>query len=398
LLLLAVLLSAGIARAVDAPQIHNPAVPSGGVRDLVLEEVWRVGGEEEDDIIFGVISSVRTDSEGFIYLLDEQLAEIMILDASGRFVRTVGGRGEGPGEVALPGGIALMPDGTVGMVQVFPGRIVKLTREGVPAGVFEPRGSEPVGSGHLALVNARASGSNLVVTGIRLSIDETATKQDRSYFLDLFAPDGRVLTHLVSKKVVWDFSRPFTLRELETDFVWQRVDVGPDGRVAVCAPRDRYEISVFDPDGNLRHVIDREYASWPRDKAIQARSEALLQGQLREFPPDTEMAVAAHEPDILDLRCPADGSTWALPSRQAYESPPGVFATWDVFDGAGNFVEQVAVRCDGDPRRDRMVFVNDDLVIRVVRFWDSVFTANDLPIAADAEEFAMAVVGYRVVR
>ena len=66
-------------------------------------------------------------------------------------VNTLGRQGSGPGEVNNPGDFVLMPDGTLGMVQIFPGKIVKLNLDGTPAGVFQPAFGEATAGGFLAL-------------------------------------------------------------------------------------------------------------------------------------------------------------------------------------------------------------------------------------------------------
>ncbi|MCH7549062.1 MAG: DUF1800 family protein [Candidatus Krumholzibacteriota bacterium] len=80
--------------------IENPESPVEEVR-IELEELWRRGGED-DDILFGRVGQVLSDKSGEIYLLDTQLSEIVVLSASGEYLRTIGREGEGPGEFERP--------------------------------------------------------------------------------------------------------------------------------------------------------------------------------------------------------------------------------------------------------------------------------------------------------
>ena len=89
--------------------ITNGASPSEGIETMHLEELWRVGGED-DDVLFGVILQVRTDEEGNIYLLDSQLAQVQVYSSDGRHLRTLSREGDGPGEVRRPTDLVLLPD------------------------------------------------------------------------------------------------------------------------------------------------------------------------------------------------------------------------------------------------------------------------------------------------
>jgi sugar lactone lactonase YvrE len=94
-------------------QVTNPAE---GVWDSA--SVWRVvedlrigtlDGDGPD--LFGDISAVELDSQGRIWVLEGQSEELRVFDGEGRYVRTVGRKGGGPGEFAQPMGIAWSPSG-----------------------------------------------------------------------------------------------------------------------------------------------------------------------------------------------------------------------------------------------------------------------------------------------
>ena len=51
---------------------------------------------------FGSTRSVVVDDAGAIYVLDEQAADVKVFDAAGKHVRTIGRKGQGPGELEFP--------------------------------------------------------------------------------------------------------------------------------------------------------------------------------------------------------------------------------------------------------------------------------------------------------
>ena len=68
---------------------------------FTLHEQLIIGDDEEalSEYLFHYPEIVRTDSQGNIYVSDARRADVRVFDASGRYVTTVGKRGEGPGEL-----------------------------------------------------------------------------------------------------------------------------------------------------------------------------------------------------------------------------------------------------------------------------------------------------------
>ena len=68
---------------------------------FTLHEQLVIGDDEEapSEYLFYFPEIVRTDSQGNIYVKDALSAAVRVFDANGRYVTTVGKRGEGPGEL-----------------------------------------------------------------------------------------------------------------------------------------------------------------------------------------------------------------------------------------------------------------------------------------------------------
>lgn len=81
-----------------------------------LELVWSVHPEEtEEEPWFGVIQDVGV-SEDAIYVSDSVREMVIMLDANGSFVKTIGRSGGGPGEFNRPSYITVSPSGHVFVV------------------------------------------------------------------------------------------------------------------------------------------------------------------------------------------------------------------------------------------------------------------------------------------
>ena len=142
--------------------VMNPADSIEKPTTIELEEEWRIGGEDDEEI-FGVITDIIADDDGNFYLLDAQLNEIKVYSARRRVPAHHRPRGRGPRRVPrrAVNMFLLVPGGNIGVLQAFPGKIVMLTPEGDPAGEFPLPESDR--EGFRVLLQAEYAGDNLAV-------------------------------------------------------------------------------------------------------------------------------------------------------------------------------------------------------------------------------------------
>ncbi len=333
-----------------APVVENPATSSEGSTTLQLEEMWRIGGEDDEDNILGVVGQVLADDQDNIYLLDFQLVEVMVYDAHGEYVHSLGSQGEGPGEITRAADLVFMPDGNVGLVQSFPGRIVMVDRSGLPAGEFRPGGVDPSAGGFFALRGAASRGGRMVFSGARITRGEKS--RTAVNFVASYGESGERLNLFYDTTTVREF-RGQEFSETKEFFPhaggWA---LGPDGRVFVSEERNSYEITTYNPDGTLSHTIKRPYKSWKRTAEEKKTAEDAIMPYRRRNRNRMNIVVAATEKDITRMRVADDGRLWVLSSRGLREQPAGIHSTWDVFDQTGHFEKTVAIACEGVGVRD----------------------------------------------
>src|SRR5688500_9711363 len=81
-----------------------------GVATLVEElSIGVADGREE--YILGEVADVAVARDGSMFVFDRQVPIVRHYDASGRFLRSIGRGGSGPGEYRSASGIAATPDG-----------------------------------------------------------------------------------------------------------------------------------------------------------------------------------------------------------------------------------------------------------------------------------------------
>jgi hypothetical protein len=112
------------AAALAAAALLSPAASAQGPivrlpeRDRALPgapaQVFSVGrAEGAAHEVFGIVAGVAFDAADNLYVLDRQAAHVLVYDRAGRFVRQIGTKGEGPGELMVPLQLAIAGDGTV---------------------------------------------------------------------------------------------------------------------------------------------------------------------------------------------------------------------------------------------------------------------------------------------
>lgn len=95
-------------------------------------QVFAIGAEDgEDWELLSRVSGAAFDARDNLYILDAGNSRVLVFDARGKFIRKIGKKGGGPGELLTPVGLAITKDG-----------FVAVTDLGRPAvSLFKPDGS-----------------------------------------------------------------------------------------------------------------------------------------------------------------------------------------------------------------------------------------------------------------
>jgi hypothetical protein len=338
--------------------VQNPAVPPGGVETLKLKEMWRVGGED-DEIFFGVVAQILQDETGNFYILDGQLSQVQVYSPTGEFLKSLSREGEGPGEVRRPGDMFFLPDGTLGLVQSFPGKVVKIDLEGIPAGTMKVGGADPNQGRFGVLVAGRAQDEVIVLTGFNMNISGPAG-MDQSFYLSRCDATGRELFQYITKEYPIDYGSPegWVLDEAGIDFVWSgRFALGPKGHLYMAPSRDEYVIHILNPDGSLQRVVERDYEGRKRTDEELQETRLNLEAVGRNYPlPPRDVTCEGTEAVISGLFITEDGELWVANSNDNRDPDEGVLSIFDVFDSNGQFQKKIQVEGPGDPNRDALYF------------------------------------------
>jgi hypothetical protein len=363
--------------------VQNPGSPIEPPMTIELDEVYRLGGYSDDpDQIFGVITMVRSDADGNAYLLDSQLNQISIFSPTGEFVDVLGREGEGPGEFRNANGFYRLPNGNWGIMQLAPGRIAQLSPEGEPMSDY-PLPSADAG-GFIVLRNGNASDDYVFLTMQKNQPGEG--KFSMAISLVAIDDEGNVVSeyHADTRELV--FADP-VIDENVWDTFDRRWAPMADGRVFAVLTNSDYTIKVWNPDGTVDRIIEREYT--PLERTAEEIEEVKeIYRRFTAQVPNARIEVSDMAPVVQNIFTRHDGSIWVLTGRGANEQPKGTLGTFDVFDPDGRFVRQVTLKGEGDPERDQYIFEGGRLYV-ITGFLDAAMNAFAAPSGeedADEEE------------
>ncbi len=348
--------------------IVNGSSPTGGVETINLEEVWRVGGEDGEDF-FGLISQVQVGDDGSIYLLDTSLSEVPVYSTDGERLTTLSREGEGPGETRMPTNLVKMPDGNLGLVQRFPGKITIIDLQGNPQGEIKPTLEE---GGFFGLFDCFPNGKGQL-TAIGQTFKQSGSGGTEVNFVSNFNTDGSEAVRFTEIVREMDYSNFQFKEDEQNEISFRQATVGSDGRVYLTKIRNSYQIHVYGCEGGLDRIIEREYQHRKRsDEEYQAVFD-LATIQLSRLP-GSKFEISKTAQDIDSLRFGEDGNLWVKSSQSGFNEPAGILVTYDVFNPDGHFIKQVAVRCIGNGKEDNLFWSPDGSAVLVTGFTDALMS------------------------
>ena len=386
-------LPSSVAQAVET--VDLPAEPPAR-RTVALEVVWRVGGDDED-VLLGLITSGVIDDNGNVLLADQQLAHVLVVSPEGEVIATLGREGDGPGELRSLQSVFLAED-RVGMVQGFPGKVVYVDRDGVPAGGFTLGGEEA--GGHYSVRDLRCVGTMLVGHTDRSSINFDADEAVTRATLSILDLDGGFGTELASHEV----SRGIMTIVLDEAAEWSEFAswaVSPHGMVATVAERDGWVVNERSLDGVLQRVLHRQCK--PRKRTDEEMEEAVSRihvavatgrSTMKRKPLNTD-------PAIVDLQYAGDGRLFVTTCHNAAgQFAAGVAGRFDVITPGGEYLEELTLTfAEFDPEQDVLIFLDGTnfLILQNYEDTEKAIYATHLPEEeredlSDVEPFEVVLV------
>lgn len=354
---------------------------SGGVwgaeATLVPEvSIGELDGAEE--YLFGGIWSIAVDDDRVVYVLDAQARQVRVFDSAGEYVRTLGGRGEGPGEFRSAEAIALLPDGRLVVRDSGRNRVHVF---GPGAGDIDHWPYDAGNSGSDAPLHTDADGRTYVLTR-----DLSRPLTDFARHIIVLGPDGTHLdtvpepssNHDQAVVTASGGSGTYTSRvPFSPAFAWT---VHPSGHF-LTGVSSTYRIDLAGDDGVLR--IERATNPVPVSDAEREYERNDVMRYMRGGYPDWSWngpPIPDHKPYFKALLTGRDGRIWVRLSTAGQpvenedhdpDDPWSDPVTWpepmryDVFEPDGTYLG--VVRAPDEFMRFRLPVFDGDHVWAVTR-------------------------------
>lgn len=320
-----------------------------GAGGWTTEEVLSIGEAAGDaDYQFGQVGGIGVAADGRVAVLDQQAQRVQIYGADGRYLRSIGGPGNGPGELSgQTTGLFVGRGDTIIIADMGNARINVVPLDGEPTS-FPIRLEQGI-----PLRFDMSESGDLVAQ--RRSMNAATAGAEPTDLITLQTYDGTLTDTLLTPKRGQSFelsggAPSFKLFAAEP--MWTMM--GND-RIAY-ASNDVYRINVYDADGALRQVVTRPHEARPVSEADREIVLGMIRQSMEKagMPPENvgmmmnAISFADTWPAFTQLRGGPDGTLWVQRLRyiddlteeeQANWNPQldNGSADWDVYESDGRY-------------------------------------------------------------
>jgi hypothetical protein len=317
--------------------VHNGSKPLNPGRTVSFEEDLTIRPEDEaGNIRIFYPSFYDVDEKGLIYICDYKDPSVKVFDSEGRFVRTIGRKGSGPGEIQNVGRIALAPDGQLLVLDWELRRTSTFRADGSFEGshqwknssfdIFLVRDSFYVRDETLVepIFASETWKRKLHVKAYDYSGKEVFTFGE-------FAASQSGFVNEEGRR--FSFSLPFEVRSV-------LAGDSKNGRLYHCL-NDKYLIEVFDENGRIFRKIDRPYERLRVTEEDKKRYLSGFQASEKDRALiEKNVEMPTQKPVTERMIVGDSGRLWVALMEERKEDGRTLTA-YDVFDEKGFYVSEI---------------------------------------------------------
>lgn len=302
--------------------VKNPATPVHDGQILALEEELSIGrGDGKEEHLFTRVNGMDVDDDGNIYVIDGFDVNIRVFDNNGVFQRTMGRKGQGPGELQMPIHVQITADGKVFVGDYLGSRAVYYSLDGQFIGRKSmPRPIRPI----------RLDSQGGMV-GIEIPAPPPAGgKTIKKYDAD-FRPIVSIAEEEPGAPRVFDIGKPSCY-----------CAVAPNDHI-VWGDSSEYVLHVLDPQAKPIKKILKEH----RPQRISAADREEYEKRYAE-PVKAGMKIAFrdHYPAFSDIITDDESRIYVRTYEKA--DPSESFFYYDVFDADGIYIAKILPKVNLD--------------------------------------------------
>lgn len=288
--------------------VSNPKEPMFSGEITKLEEDLSIGVKGGlKEYMFSRITDIDVDEDGNIYALDQREDQIKVYDRNGQFLRTIGRRGQGPGELDAPYFLSITAQEHLVVEDVAGRRMAFFTLEGE----FIKNVSTAAGFFIDSKIDSAES-----FYGISSVQDDNP-----HYELRKFSPKLEHVHTLASSPSVLTSQKLYKAYSPMITYDLTRQD-----QVVFGLPVN-YEISVCDPNGVLIRTITRPY------EPVEITAEERAEYEKRQAPPGYTFEIpkyhSAYDRILVDDKSRVFIATWEKFGNKT---------SYDIFTAEGRYL------------------------------------------------------------
>ena len=305
--------------------VKNPKKPMYSENIFNLNEEISIGeAKGKEEYMFSQIRSVAVDDEENIYILDYKEAHIKVFDKNGEFIKTIGRKGQGPGEMGRPIFIQITPQEEVMVLDPVGRRLVffsldgKYLRQISTARIPNPLDSikmDPVGN-LIAKIEIWPSQGG----GVELKKFDTNLE----------------LLMMISKIKVDQSGEGAEMRILEPSLFFA---VTKEGNV-VWGNSALYKLEVLNLEGKLIRKIEKD--SKPLE-ITEKDKERIKKGYKRIIDRGYKLLFPKYFPIFRRILIDSEGRIF-VGTYERIEIGEDYFYYYDVFDSEGKYIAKIPLR------------------------------------------------------
>jgi len=309
--------------------VHNPPTPLNPHKTVRFEEEVSFGAEESGPGAVYKPGQFAVDGRNRVYIYESGEGVIKVYGADGRFLKTVGRKGQGPGEFAMAFFLGFCPDGRLLVTDYQNRRTSFFGPEGEFLGSYQ--WTKSLSLPLLVLDNAYVVHESLYDAGaskLFVKAYDFGGAEIKNWGEFVLA----AMNQLVRGETVITVSVPYSPHSVLTGDPTLR-------RVYHCV-NDKYLIEVFDADGRLFRKMDRPYELPPFTDADKVAYTARTGGSAQVTDLYKDMPWPKVKTVTERMLCDDRGSLWVATNETKDEDKRKVTA-YDVFDAEGHYDARV---------------------------------------------------------
>jgi hypothetical protein len=287
------------------------------------EKVLTIDTENDETATMGLtdITHFDIDSEGKIFIINLKTKEnyIYILDKDGSLLSAFGSMGQGPGELQSPKGLALSNEN-----EVF---VTDMAKASVYSNTGQLLREFRMDSEYQRIIPLNRD--RYLAIAVKLNQDLS-----QSFQVILCSSELEELKILDSSKIE-SFKKAVKVNIIPTLVHWIK-----SSSHIYTGSTDKYEIRVFDYDGNLLRTINKKH----KPISLSDKDKEEHEENLKRYPPEIRQSFFIPDTYPPFKAIAALGDQWLF--IQTYEEPNEGNFIYDIFDANGEFTGRTEIEGD----------------------------------------------------